>query len=164
MVITLFQDRLHGFPGLFTNTSEQFFFFSTFQFLVLCRRLSWLASPFQHTLKQHFIWYRMLEKRMRTTEAGLYKPDASPTSQLAVSKHWKKFTERITHWPCLMLYWSINLWETKYYSLFNIKNRLQHNTNTVLWLLYRSTCINRHLQLRTGGLFRCKVLPAECTC
>ena len=30
-------------------------------------------------------------------------------------------------------------------------------TATVLWPLNRSTCVSRHLQLRTGGLYWCKV-------
>ena len=32
-------------------------------------------------------------------------------------------------------------------------------TTTVLWPLYRSTCVSRHLPLRTGGFCWCKVLP-----
>jgi len=34
----------------------------------------------------------------------------------------------------------------------------QPQTTTVVWPLYRSTCVRRHLQLRTGGFCWCKVL------
>jgi len=48
--LPLLQDLLHGFPRLFTNTSERIhfllfsFFFSCFQLLVPCSRLSWHVS------------------------------------------------------------------------------------------------------------------------
>ena len=36
----------------------------------------------------------------------------------------------------------------------------------ILWPLYRSrsTCVSRHLQLRTGGFCWCKVLLPACPC
>ena len=37
-------------------------------------------------------------------------------------------------------------------------------TSTILRPLYRSTCISRHLQLRTGGYCWCKVLLPGCPC
>jgi len=37
-------------------------------------------------------------------------------------------------------------------------------TATILWLLYRTTCINRYPQLRTGGLCWSKVLLPACPC
>ena len=37
-------------------------------------------------------------------------------------------------------------------------------TATVLWPLYRSVCVSRHLQLRTGGFCWCKVLMSACFC
>jgi len=51
----LLQDWLHGFSGLFTDTSEhiRFYFlvllFSTSRVLVPCGRLSWLMSAFERT-------------------------------------------------------------------------------------------------------------------
>ena len=33
-------------------------------------------------------------------------------------------------------------------------------TSTVIWPLYRSTCVSQHLQLRTGGFCWCRVLLA----
>ena len=36
--------------------------------------------------------------------------------------------------------------------------------STVLQPLYKSTCVNRHLQLRTGWFCWCKVLLPECSC
>ena len=50
----LFPDWLHGFPGLFTDTSAHIcfyfllFLFSTFWLLVPCGRLSWLVSFWAH--------------------------------------------------------------------------------------------------------------------
>ena len=53
-----FQDWLHGFPGLFADTSGHihfllfiFFLFSTFSCWFPCGRLSWLMSAFERTLK-----------------------------------------------------------------------------------------------------------------
>jgi len=37
-------------------------------------------------------------------------------------------------------------------------------TITILRPLYSSTCVSRHLQLRTGGFCRCKVLLPTCPC
>jgi len=34
-------------------------------------------------------------------------------------------------------------------------------TTTILWLLYTSTCVSRHLQLRTGGFRWCKVFTGR---
>jgi len=53
------RDWLHGFPGLFTDSSENncfftlsfFLIFFTFYLLVPCGRLSWLMSAFGCTLK-----------------------------------------------------------------------------------------------------------------
>ena len=57
-------DWLHGFPGLFADTSEHiflvvfcFYLFYTFQLSVPCGRLSWLTSAFKHTLKYHLVSY-----------------------------------------------------------------------------------------------------------
>ena len=57
-------DWIHGFPGLFADTSEHiflvvfsFYLFYTFQLLVPCGRLSWLTSAFKHTLKSHLVSY-----------------------------------------------------------------------------------------------------------
>ena len=53
----LLQDWLHGFPGLFTDTSEHIHFlvfsFSLFHFFnfILCGRLSWVMLAFDHMLK-----------------------------------------------------------------------------------------------------------------
>jgi len=53
----LFQDCLHGFPRLFTDTSEHIrfyvlvFLFSTFWLLVPCGRSSRLTPAFERTLK-----------------------------------------------------------------------------------------------------------------
>ena len=52
-----FLDWLHGFPGLFTDTSEHIrFYFLIFLFYIFylsvpCGRLSWLMSAFERTLK-----------------------------------------------------------------------------------------------------------------
>ena len=35
---------------------------------------------------------------------------------------------------------------------------------TVLWPVYRSTCVSWHLQLRTGGFCSCKVFLPTCRC
>jgi len=37
-------------------------------------------------------------------------------------------------------------------------------TTTVLWPVYRSTCVSWHLQLRTGGFCSCKVFLPTCQC
>ena len=37
-------------------------------------------------------------------------------------------------------------------------------TTTVLWPLYRSTCVGRHCPLSTGGIYWCKVLPPASPC
>jgi len=58
----LLVDRLHGYPGLFTHTSERirlwrfsfFFFFHVFS-LVLYGKLSWPMSAFEHTLSYRIV-------------------------------------------------------------------------------------------------------------
>ena len=50
----------------------------------------------------------------------------------------------------LVQYFSL-MWWLKLYGIYA-------TTTTVLRPLYRSTCISRHLQLRTGGFCWCKVL------
>ena len=40
----------------------------------------------------------------------------------------------------------------------------QTNKRPVLWPFYRSTCVTRHRQLRTGGFCWCKVLLPICPC
>jgi len=47
-----------------------------------------------------------------------------------------------------------------YKILYNI---VQHNNNN-LQPVYRSTCVSRHLQLRTGGFYWYKVLLPTCLC
>ena len=37
-------------------------------------------------------------------------------------------------------------------------------TTTVLWPVYRSTCVSWHLKLRTGGFCSCKVFLPTCRC
>ena len=37
-------------------------------------------------------------------------------------------------------------------------------TTTILWSLYRTTCVSWHHQLRTGEFCRSKALPATCSC
>jgi len=64
----LLQDWLHGFLGLFTDTSEHVHFllfsFSVFplfsKLLITCGRLSWLVSAFERTLKWHLILYHII--------------------------------------------------------------------------------------------------------
>jgi len=43
-------------------------------------------------------------------------------------------------------------------------NTATTTTTTILQPLYRKTCINRHLQLRTGGFCWSKVLLPACPC
>jgi len=46
-------------------------------------------------------------------------------------------------------------------------SKVQHSDplrTTRLWPLYRSTCVSRHLQLRTGKFCWCKVLLPACPC
>ena len=38
------------------------------------------------------------------------------------------------------------------------------HTTTITWQLYRSACVSRQLQLRTGGFCWCKVLLPACPC
>ena len=48
------QDRLHGFPGLFTDTSELTrCYFLVFWFRAMCDRLSWLVS---HTIRYEMLF------------------------------------------------------------------------------------------------------------
>ena len=57
-------------------------------------------------------------------------------------------------------------WKTKHGN--NEKARMQSATTmttiTILWPLYRSTCVSRHLRLRTGWFYWCKVLLPACPC
>ena len=43
-------------------------------------------------------------------------------------------------------------------TILNPAHNATTTTTTVLWPLYRSTCVSWHLQLRTGGFCQCKVL------
>ena len=60
-------DWLHGFPGLFTDTSEYIRFYSLvfhsscspLSAVVLCCRLIWLMSAFDRMSEQHFFSYRI---------------------------------------------------------------------------------------------------------
>ena len=69
---SVLQDWLHGFPGLFTNTSEHIrfyflvFLFSTFQLSVPCGRLNWHVLALELTLKYHLVLYRIQQT------AGIY--------------------------------------------------------------------------------------------
>ena len=62
----LLRDWLHGFLGLFTDTSKhiRFYFFLVFCYslfsLVPCGRLSWLMSAFERTLTQHLVSHRVV--------------------------------------------------------------------------------------------------------
>ena len=53
---------------------------------------------------------------------------------------------------------------SKYAEINHIKDNTKTTTAISLWPLYRPTCINRHLQLRTRGFCWCKVLLPACPC
>ena len=64
------RDWLHGFPGLFTDTSEHIrffyslvFLFSTFSCWVPCGRSARLKSAFERTLNSHLASYRSEDER-----------------------------------------------------------------------------------------------------
>jgi len=44
------------------------------------------------------------------------------------------------------------------------KGTNRHDHRFMAIIQYRSTCVSRHLQLRTGGFCWCKVLPPACPC
>ena len=53
---------------------------------------------------------------------------------------------------CLVTCWAV------------VRNIVMTTTTTVLQVLYRSTCISWHFQLRTGGFCWCEVLLPACPC
>jgi len=56
------------------------------------------------------------------------------------------------------------LWTAVCVQLRSFSNNNYTTTITILRPLYSSTCVSQHLQLRTGGFCRCKVLLPTCPC